>query len=70
MRRTPLPFAAAVLASSDDPYCSIERAAGLAAHWGAGFENLGPLGHLNGDSGLGEWPEGLQKLHALARCAD
>ncbi|WP_119155538.1 RBBP9/YdeN family alpha/beta hydrolase [Caldimonas tepidiphila] len=69
MRRPRLPFAATVLASSDDPYCELARAAGLAADWGADFVALGPRGHLNGDSGLGDWPEGLQMLRALVQRA-
>lgn len=67
MRRPRLPFPAAVLASSDDPYCTIGRAAALAQDWGASFSELGALGHLNGDSGLGDWPEGLQRLRALVQ---
>jgi predicted alpha/beta hydrolase family esterase len=27
---------------------------------------LGRRGHLNADSGLGDWPEGLARLRALA----
>ena len=69
MRRPRLPFAATVVASSDDPYCTPERAAGLARDWGADRVDLGARGHLNGDSGLGDWPEGLALLQALARRA-
>ena len=58
----PLPIPALVLASSDDPYCTLDRAANIARTWGAQFVELGPRGHVNVESGFGEWPEGLQLL--------
>ncbi|HEY8908479.1 MAG TPA: alpha/beta fold hydrolase [Rhodoferax sp.] len=61
----PLPFPSTLVASTDDPYCSYERAAGFASAWGSELVNLGALGHINADSGLGDWPAGqalLQKL--------
>jgi uncharacterized protein len=63
--RVRLPFAATVLYSHDDPYGAIERALGMAADWGAQAVDIGPRGHINGQSGLGDWPEGLAHLHAL-----
>ena len=65
MARQPLPFRAQVLASADDPHCSLERAQAMAADWGAGFHNLGALGHINAESGLGDWPEGHAHLLRL-----
>lgn len=65
MRRQRLPFAATVVASNDDPFCAIDRAESLAADWGAGFVAAGARGHLNGASGLDDWPEGLALLRAL-----
>ena len=53
----PLPFPTRVLASSDDPFCSLERARHFAQAWGSDFTDTGPLGHLNSESGLGDWPE-------------
>ncbi len=67
IERGRLPFAATVVASRDDPFGSLERAAGMAADWGAGFVDIGPRGHINAASGLGDWPEGLALLHALVR---
>ena len=61
-----LPFASTVVFSQDDPYCAPERAAAFAQAWGSGLVSAGPRGHLNADSGLGDWPEGLALLHALA----
>jgi len=61
----PLPFPSVVLASSRDPYCRPERARAFAAAWGAEFVDAGPLGHLNADSGLGDWPEAHDRLEGL-----
>lgn len=65
IRRQRLPFPAIVVASSDDPFCSLERAAQMAADWGAEWVMAGPHGHLNTASGLGEWPEGQVLLQSL-----
>ena len=69
MVRQALPFAATVVASSDDPYCQLDRARGLALDWGAEWLPAGVGGHLNADSGLGDWPAGLAILAALLRRA-
>lgn len=60
-----LPFASVVLASTNDPFCSLARAHSMATHWGAQLENLGALGHINSDSGLGDWAAGHQVLQRL-----
>lgn len=65
MVRRRLPFPAVAVVSSDDPYCSLERASAMAADWGATLVNAGPRGHLNHDSGLGVWPEGQALLATL-----
>lgn len=54
-----LPFPARVIASSDDPFCSIERAQELGAAWGADTSIAANMGHINSASGQGPWPEGL-----------
>ncbi|WP_337877882.1 alpha/beta hydrolase [Caldimonas sp.] len=63
--RQRLPFPAIALISTDDPYCRAERAAEMAHQWGARLVSLGPKGHLNHASGLGDWPEGRAWLDAL-----
>ncbi len=69
--RQPLPFPAIVVASSDDPYCAPRRSEALAADWGAALVLAGVGGHLNGDSGLGDWPQGMALLRSLAvPCAE
>ena len=65
--RARLPFAATAVFSSDDPFCDAERALAMAEAWGAAPVEAGPRGHLNADSGLGDWPEGLARLQALGR---
>jgi len=61
-----LPFASVVVASQDDPFTRIARAQSFAAAWGSRFVNLGAYGHINADSGLGDWPEGRAMLQSLA----
>ena len=65
MVRQRLPFTARVLYSEDDPYCEAHRARGMAADWGASASGLGAIGHVNTQSGLGDWPAGLQWLQGL-----
>ena len=62
----PLPFPAHLVHSSNDPFCSVSAAAGLAAAWGARRTDAGPLGHINTDSELGDWPQGRAWLLELA----
>lgn len=64
-----LPFPAVVIGSTDDPWMSGERAAYWADQWHAGFINAGALGHINADSGLGDWEYGLDQLTRLAELA-
>jgi len=60
-----LPFPSLLLGSQNDPYCSLARAQGFAAAWGAEFIDFGARGHINADSGLGDWPEGRGLLARL-----
>ncbi|MCY7315693.1 MAG: alpha/beta hydrolase [Rubrivivax sp.] len=64
-----LPFPATVVVSHDDPFCAQPRASEMAADWGAAVHDLGRAGHINADSGLGDWPGGLQLLRALLASA-
>ena len=57
--RDPLPFPSMLVASSNDPYVSLERAVEFANCWGSDFHQAGEAGHINTDSGHGPWPEGL-----------
>lgn len=62
-----LPFPTRLLASRDDPFCAFDRARVLAAAWGSELVDCGPLGHINADSGLGDWPQGHAHLLDLMR---
>jgi len=57
-----LPFPAMVVASRNDPYAGMEYSRRLAAHWGARLADVGEKGHINLNSGLGLWDEGLELL--------
>ena len=61
----PLPFPSIVVASSDDEYVSSARAAWFAEKWGSTTVDIGPKGHINSASGLGDWPEGYELLQRL-----
>ena len=37
----------------------------MAADWGARIVEIGARGHINGESGLGDWPEGRALLASL-----
>ena len=58
-----------VVASMNDPYCAINRTAKRAAYWGARFVSVGNKGHINSDSGLGNWEDGLSILRELEHAA-
>jgi predicted alpha/beta hydrolase family esterase len=60
-----LPFPSIVVASSDDPYVTVERAQTFARGWGSRFVLIEAAGHLNTDSGHGDWPEGRRLLDEL-----
>lgn len=57
-----LPVPTTVVASTNDPYCEINRAARWAAYWGSRFVCVGEKGHINSDSRLQDWPEGRSLL--------
>ncbi|WP_127753418.1 alpha/beta fold hydrolase [Devosia sp. 1566] len=57
--RDPLPFPSLMVASTNDPYCTVERAVEFSTCWGSEFHEAGEAGHINLDSGHGPWPEGL-----------
>jgi uncharacterized protein len=61
-----LPFSSIVIASTDDPFLSFERAGELAEMWGSELVSIGAKGHINVASGFGPWPEGLQYIAELS----
>jgi predicted alpha/beta hydrolase family esterase len=61
----PLPFPSIVVASDDDPYVTVARARAFAQAWGSRFVAIGRAGHINTDSGYGDWPAGVALLREL-----
>jgi len=60
-----LPFPSIIVASRNDSYGSLRHAGRCARAWGSRLVDAGPVGHINSDSGLGDWPEGLELLTEL-----
>ena len=58
-----LPFPAVCVVSTNDPFASHTSGQAMAKAWGARCISVGAVGHLNSDSGLGDWPTG----HALLK---
>lgn len=58
---------AKIIASSNDPWMTDGKAAYWALQWGADFLRLKDVGHINSESNLGLWPEGIQHLQQLIR---
>ena len=61
-----LPYRSIVVASSNDPYCPIRLAGAYARAWGSELVRLQNAGHINVESGHGEWPLGMALLQSLA----
>lgn len=61
----PLPFPAIVVASRNDPYMTMRAARQLAHVWHASFADAGPIGHINAESGIADWPFGQFLLGRL-----
>ncbi|MDK1493814.1 alpha/beta fold hydrolase [Sinorhizobium sp. 7-81] len=61
-----LRFPSVIVASADDPYGTPAYARSRARQWQSRFVKIGARGHINGESGLGRWPEGLNLLMAFA----
>jgi predicted alpha/beta hydrolase family esterase len=60
-----LPFRSIVVASTDDPFLSLDRAATVATAWGSRLVTIERAGHINADAGFGPWPEGRRLLSDL-----
>ena len=61
----PLPYRSVVVASTNDPFCPIRTAGAYARSWGSEVVRLQNAGHINTESGHGEWPLGLALLQSL-----
>jgi predicted alpha/beta hydrolase family esterase len=60
-----MPFPTIVVASTNDPMVVEPRSRVFAEAWGAEYRVIGAKGHINADSGLGDWPEGQAWLDEL-----
>jgi predicted alpha/beta hydrolase family esterase len=60
-----LPFPACIVLSRDDPFGAVQSGLALADAWGARMVDAGARGHLNADSGLGDWPQARGWLRGL-----
>ncbi len=60
---TKLNFKSIVVASTNDPWVSLERAKLFAESWGSEFINIGEAGHINVASGHTNWDEGMRILN-------
>ena len=61
-----LPYRSVLVASSNDPYCPVRLAGAYARAWGSEFVRVPDGGHINVESGHGEWPLGVALLQSLA----
>lgn len=53
-----LPVPGLVIASNTDPWLSAAQARLWASRWGFALLNAGDVGHINAESGHGNWPRG------------
>ena len=61
-----LPYRSVLVASSNDPFCPVRLAGAYARAWGSEFVRVQDGGHINIESGHGEWPLGVALLQSLA----
>ena len=62
----PLPLVSTLVASTNDPWLKFVKAGALAMQWGSRLASIGACGHVNVQSGHGEWPAGLALLRDVA----
>lgn len=60
-----LPYRSIVVAGSNDPFCPSRLAGAYARAWGSEFVRLPGAGHINVESGHGEWSFGEALLDTL-----
>lgn len=67
--RRRLPFPSILVASQNDPWAAYGRAKRMARAWGSRLIDAGPLGHINAEAGVGDWPYGRFLLRRLISAA-
>lgn len=63
--RVRLSFPSIVVASTNDPYITPERAEYFANAWGSRYVSVGASEHINAAAGFGPWPFGEELLAEL-----
>ncbi|MBK8454704.1 MAG: alpha/beta hydrolase [Thiofilum sp.] len=63
----PFSFPSLIVASTNDPYGTIEHSKQCAQYWGSDWISVGALGHINASSGLGYWSQGQQLLEQFLK---
>ncbi|MHC9245965.1 RBBP9/YdeN family alpha/beta hydrolase [Aeromonas jandaei] len=66
----PLQVSAQLVASRNDPWMSFERAEYWSRQWQVPLFDAGNAGHINAQSGHGDWYQGLELLGSLYRRAE
>ncbi|BBQ51600.1 RBBP9/YdeN family alpha/beta hydrolase [Aeromonas jandaei] len=66
----PLQVSAQLVASRNDPWMSFERAEYWSRQWQVPLFDAGNAGHINAQSGHGDWHQGLELLGSLYRRAE
>ncbi len=61
-----LPFPSICVISSNDPFCQLQSGRDMAKAWGSECIEIGDKGHINAQSGLGDWQQGQALLAQLA----
>jgi predicted alpha/beta hydrolase family esterase len=62
-----LPFPSLIIASTNDPWATIERTQLFANNWGSEVRFIGNAGHINADSGHFQWFEGIDFLRSFEK---
>ncbi|MDX5629120.1 MULTISPECIES: alpha/beta hydrolase [unclassified Brenneria] len=63
----PLAVPGLLVASHTDPLLTFDRAQYWARNWACELVDIGEAGHINVESGFGEWPWGLERLTEFAQ---
>jgi uncharacterized protein len=62
---TQLPFTSIMVSGTNDRFGEVLFRKNLAEQWGSEFVDIGAVGHINSDSGLGEWAYGRALLQTF-----
>jgi len=60
-----LQFPTTIVASTNDPYLTLDRAEELSVSWGSRLESVGPLEHIGSEARLKNWMQGWRILEEL-----